>query len=278
MTAAVYSNATMPTASLSSVSPADPPSHPLFATNEDSIQKLKSNLVRYTRANDRRMVIRSLKDVDFLSRIPLATPVLPPDVSLSDLEKELVEEPVSLNSIYLKPLSTVDRNDLIKRAGINSGCLVMIKGLAESLCDENSSSLHAKTLYEILVTRMALTSASADAFFHLDSVLGCSELTVKHLTSGQKKQSSAPGLVLTKSNSYGSSSSTDENFINMTLYESQGEIHMTLDMIVEFGLFRRSDTSSNRPWITLQGVIHERANLSSGENYRIMDVKSPSLY
>lgn len=262
-------------------------SHQEKAT-DDAVEKLKAHLIRYTRANDRRMVLRSLKDVEFLFKFTLGKPTLPPDICLSELEQELVEETVVMNDYTFKPLSTVERKDTFTNAGTNSGCLVIMKGLAEGLCDENNISsadhgqlMDGKALYEKLVARLARTSASVDIFDRLNALLGSPDLVVKHIVPGQVKVPTTPGIVISKSNSYGSSSSDNTNedkSIHVNLYESNGDVHMVLDMTLEFGLFRKSDANMSRPWIALKAFLHERANLSSGENYRVVSVKTPSLY
>lgn len=254
---------------------------------EDAVEKLQANVTRYTRANDRRMVLRSLKDAEFLSQMTLGTPILPPDICLSELEQELLEETVVLNDFSFKPSSSVERKDTFTNAGMNSGCLVILKGLTEGLCgvDTNGGeySLDGKAVYEKLVARMARTSASVDIVDLLHALMGSPDLTVKHIASSQnsKTTATAPGIAIAKSSSYGSSNSdstVEDKSIRVHVYEANGNIHMKLDMMLEFGLFRKSDTNMTRPWITLKTFLHERVNLSSGANYRVIDVKTPSLY
>ena len=63
------------------------------------------------------------------------------------------------------------------------------------------------------------------------------------------------------------------------VYEAGGEIHMTLEEKHVFGLFRKSDVTSNgRPWIVLECTVHERANLSNDDSVRTLSVKPPELY
>uniref|UniRef100_A0A7S0XLH1 Uncharacterized protein n=1 Tax=Pseudo-nitzschia delicatissima TaxID=44447 RepID=A0A7S0XLH1_9STRA len=108
-------------------------------SREESIEKLKVALVRYGRANDRRMVLRTLKNVSFLSYIPMEVPVIRNDVSLSELEKEVFLEQLIINETLLSPPS---ESRTIKNAGTNSGCLVILKGLTKALCA--NTSLKAK--------------------------------------------------------------------------------------------------------------------------------------
>jgi hypothetical protein len=259
---------------------------------DEAVQKLKNNLARYTRSNDRRMVLRSLKDVEFWSDIPLAAPFLPSDALLSDLEAELLEETVVLNEFSLKPLSAIERKDTFTKAGFNSGCLVIMKGLAERLCrDDNIPTdvnrhghlkpLDGKALYEKLVVRLAKSSAAANGCSYLESIVGTSDLTIQHINPAQFKVSATPSNLLLKASSSESTNGIDGNGrtgIHVNLYESEGSVHMVLNMSVKYGLFRKSDVNTNRPWITLQGDIYERANLTTGASVRTMSVKTPNLY
>ena len=69
-----------------------------------------------------------------------------------------------------------------------------------------------------------------------------------------------------------------KNAIHLDLYSSGGQVHMILEMACNFGLFRKSDASSSRPWIMMKGKIYERANLSTNESFRCLNVETPSLY
>lgn len=216
-------------------------------SREESIEKLKSNLVRYARANDRRMVLRSLKDVSFLSYIPLEAPSIRGDVSISELEKEASKEKVVLNGTILNPHS---KETSLKNAGTNSGCTMILKGLAKALCE--STTLHGKILYQGLLVRLARTSSSADIYSHLNSMMGSEDLIVKTLPAGKPS--------------------------DLTLYNTEGQIHMTLKSTFDFGLFRKNDTVANRPWIVIKCKVYERANLSTNESFRSLNVETPSLY
>ena len=251
---------------------------------DDAIGTLQSNLIRYARSNDRRMVLRKLKDAKFLSYVPLGIPLLPPDVTVSDLEKEVLEETVILNEFAIKPLSACDTKDKIHNAGLNSGCVIMLKGLTQSICSE-TSNMDANVVYEKVLTRTAKSTGCADAVNFLTSLFGSEEIVVKKVS-----RKPTPLNAIVKANSYGShgssnssgsnnSAGADERSpISLTLYESKGSIHMTLDMKVEYGLFRKVDAHRTKPWIAVEVMIHERTNLSNNETCRSMHVKTPDLY
>jgi hypothetical protein len=268
---------------------------------EEAIQKMKSNLIRYTRANDRRMVLRSLKDVKFLSFIPLPPPITsPPEVPLADLEQQVAAETLVLNNFTIKPAGAVDKKKGM-HTGLNSGPPILLQGLANSLCESsNPSNMDGKTLYETLIIRMAKTTASADPYLQLNSLLGSStDLMVMQLSPEHHKTTTPANYIVPsksssrisatiKTNDSGDSSGSGgsknqhnqvpKNLIHLNLFVSNGEVHITLDMAFEFGLFRRSDVKPNRPWIALRAEVHERANLSTGQSYRTMAVRTPDLY
>ena len=235
---------------------------------EESIEKLKSNLVRYGRSNDRRMVLRSLKDVKFLSYILLEAPDDQIDIPLPELEKEVSQEKVVLNDVLLKPRNSAERKD-IKNSGTNNGCTTMVKALAQVLCE--NSKLNENTLYVRVLARLAKTSASTDVHFQLNAMMGSTELIVQELSSIY--------LVKPTPNSM-NNSATNKNgdATNLKLYNSGGQIHMILETTLNFGLFRKSDVIINRPWIVMKCKVHERANLSTNESFRSLNVKTPSLY
>jgi len=265
MSSFVEYNATMATASMTMASHSVDHNPSVMSSlidhhvesREESIEKLKSNLVRYARSNDRRMVLRSLKDVSFLSYIPLEAPVIRSDISVCDLEKEVSMEKVILNETLFNPPSKTRSS---KYVATNSHCTKILKALSQVLCE--NSTLNENTLYERVLFRLAISSASADIYFQLNSMMGSTELIIKKLPSNY--------VVKSSSNSMKPS--------DLKLYNTGGQIHMTLDSTFNFGLFRKSDTVANRPWIVMQCKLHERANLSTDESFRSLNVKTPSLY
>ena len=227
-------------------------------SREESIEILKVALVRYARANDRRMILRTLKNISFLSYIPLEAPAIRTDVSMLELEKEVFMEQLVINETTLNPPS---QTRTLKNAGTNSGCLVILKGLARVLCE--NSALNAKTMYQRVVYRLPKSSVAADVHTQLNSVFGSSELIVKQLSSNSTD----------KSNKANASEPS-----HLKLYNNGGQIHMTLETKLNFGLFRKSDASASRAWIVMECKVHQRANLSTNEGFRSLNVKTPELY
>lgn len=299
---------------------------------QNEIAQLKANLSRYTKANDRRMVLRSLMDVKALSFVQLegsSSLAELPDILTSDLEKEVSNETMKLNSMTFSPKKSsvvvLPRKEAIAKVAYHSGPTIMLKGLIEELCRNNavvsapSSTSQSQVLYKQILARAARSTGSADAYFQLNSMLGSSDLMVMQLPSSSSSSSRASrfmsvGKISSASSSSsntkeddidlkpistsssrpskvaplgvgrGSTSTTtavnddDKDCIKLNLYKQHGQVHMTLDMTYDFGLFRKSDVKPNKPWIALHAVVHERANLSTGKSVRSMRVQYPELY
>ena len=280
MASSVQYNATMATASMTMASHSVDQNTSIMTgsvtdhhieSREESIEKLKSNLVRYARSNDRRMILRSLKEHNFLNYIPLDAPIDHIDIPISELEKEVSEEKIVLNDVVLNPRHSADLKDVIVNAGTNNGGIIMLKAISKVLCDK--STMNEEDLYERLLVRLAKSSASADAYFQLNALMGSTDLIVQQLSP----EHAVKGTSANK-DSISSTTNNNEDAINLNMYNSQGQIHIILDIAFDFGLFRKSDIALNRPWIVMKGKVHERANLSANESFRSLNVKTPSLY
>lgn len=277
MTAFVEYNPTMATASMTIASHSiDHNSSVLSSVDhyvesrEESIEKLKLNLVRYARSNDRRMILRSLKDVTFLSYIPLELPTIPSDVSIRELEKEASMETVVINDTVLSPADT-KKCDL-RMFGANNGCAAILKGFAKVLC--RNSALNEKLMYERVLVRLSKSSVSADIYSQLNSMMGSAELIVKNLPSDYTIKSNAAIVSRNKSNNRGGG----DPYYDLKLYNTGGQIHMVVESTLNYGLFRKSDMNVNRPWIVMKCNVYERANLSTNEGFRSLCVQTPNLY
>lgn len=265
MTSYVQHNPTMATASMTMASQSMDQNSCVMSVSidqyiesrEESIGNLKSDLLRYARSNDRRMVLRCLKDARFLSYVPLEAAVDQSGVPMSELEKEVSQEKVRLNDILLNPRNPSETKNVFANSGTNRGCIHMVKSLAEILCEDNT--LDENTLYGHVLGRLAKKSASAEVYFQINSMMGSTALTTKELSSENTAKISKEAS-------------------DLKLYNSGGQIHMILETTFNYGLFREKDAIINRPWVILQCNIHERANLSTGESFRSLNVKTPSLY
>lgn len=238
---------------------------------------MQTNLIRYTRSNDRRMVLRSLKDVKFLSCLTL-DPVQTADGPLSDLEKEVAEENIVLNGVPFKPVGLGADGKEHGSNAVNSS-LPMLKGLCSQFCERPNVDLDQTVLYEKLIIRMAKTTASADPYFRLNSLLGSSDLLVMPIgADGQGVPATTAATSISTAVNNKKDFSYIKNPIHLNVYETHNEIHVTLSEAYTFGLFRKSDVKSARPWIIINAVVNERANISSDQSVRHLTVKLPDLY
>ena len=235
-------------------------------SREDLIEKLRSNLIQFTRTNDRRMVMRKLKEATFLSYIPLEGPMIRSNVSIFELEKEVSMERVLLNGTLLKPPSA-DRT--VKNSGTNSGPVWILKPYVKALCE--NTKLNEKTMYERILMRLGKAFITAEIYSVLTSIIDSAELIVKEVPSDYTVKSTS--YVMNKNKTM-----NDGGLSDLTLYKTDSQIHMTLDTTSHFGLYRKSDTVVNRPWIVLRCKVHERLNVSTDESFRSLSVKTPNLY
>lgn len=222
----------------------------IMSKQDDEFSKMQTYLSKYARSNDRRMVLRSMRDVKYLKCIALETTTAPRDSVQASEEELLAEENIILNGVPF------------------TGCnhfLTTLKELCAKICDQDGVWMECDALYENLVTRMARSNASADSFFKLNPLVG------------------SPDLILMPT-------SHKHAFpIKLNIYVANGQIHSTLSTTNSFGLFRKADVkpadlgglkaSSSRPWVAIHAVVDERSNVSNGQAVRHVKVLLPeSLY
>ena len=203
-----------------------------LAKKNETLDKLKLQLSRYTRSSDRRMVIRSLGACTYLRCIPLE-PVSAGPASSKEwkaLEDELSSNAVSINGFHMAGSTDVS---------------AILRHLCHELCSAKKVNLSPTTLYNALVIRLSRQTSSADAYFALNALLGSQDLILQK-----------PKLSVTVPTS------------DLTLYESGGQIHASLHVYHPYGLFRKTDVTSGKPWIALTAVVKERVNLSTGQSCR----------
>ena len=240
---------------------------------EDAILKMKSNLNRYARSNDRRMIMKSLKDVKSLSCLAM-DPVQPASNDMKDLELEVGREDVTLNGIPFKPVG-FSADGKIRKSDSSRSFIVMLEGLCEQLCKMDGVTIDYRELYDELILRMARTASSADAYFHLNSLMGSPDLLVMPVAQGFSSAPPTTNGVIRGPASSDTAAAVDP--IQLSLYVANGDVHMNLSQTYAFGLFRKADVKSGKPWIEVQGVIHERTNFSNKQSVRHLTVKFPDL-
>lgn len=250
-------------------------------TVEETFQKMKANLIRYARGNDRRMILRSLKDVKLLQCLSLDV-AQNSDGPLFDLEKEVAEQSLTINGVRVAGVSfqtNPGMKDTVTIAVKNSS-IPLLKNLCRDLCDKPNITTSSRELYEKLIVRLAKSTASADPYFRLNSLLGSPDLLVMPLDNKYVSSNSLvpvrTGAGIVKPNEepeMGISPTTQLN-----VYADNGDIHITLYQAYKFGLLRKADVKSNRPWLAIDAVVNERANLSTNTGIRHLKVVLPQLY
>lgn len=250
-------------------------------TVEETIQKMKANLIRYARSNDRRMILRSLKDVKLLNCLSLDV-AQNSEGPLFDLEKEVAEESMTINGVSVKGVDFHPKSGVLDTVGVavKNSSIPLLKNICRELCERPDVSMSSRELYEKLIVRLAKSTSSADPYFRLNSLLGSPDLLVMPLdndivsTSGVQPLRSTTLVV--KPREPGEIPTPPANELN--IYAANGEVHITLQQTYKFGLLRKADVKSNRPWFTIHAVVKERANLSNNNCVRQLKVVLPDLY
>lgn len=237
---------------------------------EEEIQKMKSNLIRCARNNDRKMVLRSLNEVKLLNCLSLDM-AQNPEGPLFDLEKEVAEASMILNRVEIKGVSlynTPGVKDSLT-SGVKNSSIPLLKDLCRELCEREDVSMSSRELYEKLLVRLAKSSSSADPYFRLNSLLGSADLMVMPLND-ETSATDSNKPALPNPDEMSKAATTELN-----VYPANGEIHITLCQTYTFGLFRKADVKANRPWIMIHGVVKERSNLSTNKSVRQLKVVLP---
>jgi hypothetical protein len=218
--------------------------------HHEALAQMQAAVSKYARANDRRMVLRSMRDVKYLKCIPLEGSASPSRDNLKLYEDELVmEESIILNGVPFHG---------------SHHFLTTLHELCTKLCEQEGVWLNSQDLYDELVAKMARSTSSADSFFKLNSMIGSPDLMLLPTTQKQAFP------------------------IKLNVYVSAGEVHTNLSTTNAFGLFRKSDVRpadlmggpvSSRPWIVIHATVDERANVSTNKTVRQARVLLPeSLY
>ena len=202
---------------------------------EESVEQMKTNLSRFARVSNKRMCIRTLRDCLYLRAIPIDTV---PTVPTRRGEWELLEEEVCWTNILL--------NGLLFTGSSNSQLLKVLRALCQELC--KGLRLSSESIYLNTLVRLAESTNSSDSYFQLNSLLGSQDLVLHRREELNKAMDIPP---------------TD-----VVLYEAAGQVHATVTSYSSYGLFRRTDVKSSKPWIALLGKISERVNFSTGKSMR----------
>jgi hypothetical protein len=182
------------------------------------------------------------------------------DGQLYDLEKECAAARIILNGVEIKGLglhSAGSEDDAANRAKIS--CIPVLKGLCRLLSEKAGVKISSRELYEKLIVRLAKTTSSADPYFRLNSLFGSPDLLVMPLEDETPTNGDRSTLT------------------EMNVYACNGEIHVTFIQTYKFGLLRKADVKTNRPWVIIHGVAKERTNLTRNSGVRELKVVLPDM-
>lgn len=233
---------------MAAVATAPVPTMSAAQRRKHALSTMQSSLAKYAKANDRRMVIRSMREVKELTSI-LLDPIETDTENLDELEQEIYEE----NSILLNGIPFHGSKHF----------LMTLKELCVKLCATEGIAMTSDELYAALVTRMGRSASSADAYFKLNSLMGSADVMLL------PKNDTFP----IKVNLYASAGEVHATVHNTNAYG------MYRKADVKPADIKKGVVGNSRPWIALQATVDERANLSTGNAVRILKVKLPdSLY
>jgi hypothetical protein len=212
---------------------------PRSSAFKDPVQVLKANLSRYSKVNDRTKVLQTLKSSSYLRSITLDSAPTSPS---SQEQWQKLEDDVCRSSIVLNGVSLGTFHGQV-RVILLELCTKLTKGL----------KISPQSLYQALIVRLAPTTSQADSYFQLNAILGSQDLI---LQAPRQQLRSAPPT-------------------DLVLYESNRQIHAILTVYHDYGLFRKSDITSGKPWVFMTAIVHERINLSTGASVRTCSVHVP---
>jgi hypothetical protein len=212
----------------------------------DPLLILKTNIYRYTKANDREMVIRSLESCKVLKDICLAAVdcsslTVKDEASWMKVEDEMAKTKVCVNNVTLGG----DRDEKKQEVFI----------VMEMLCDTlaETTNMSAEQLFQAIVLRLTPSIACSDIHAQLTSILGSNCHIVQRITT--EKQHIIP---------------------KVDVYRSNKCVHLTSETNHCYGIWRKIDlaTHDKKPWIRFVVTISERANLSTKQSVRYCSLKA----
>ena len=223
--------------------------------SEDSFDKLKHNILRFTRSSDRRMLLRTLTQSSYLSHvsIPLQELQFPSTMAeCKSLDNEVMGSmPVIFNGMEL------GASDLDEAQNQRAGKTLLMH--LRILCNKSTSSLppsdtqiSSDELYYDVLMRLAPSRGISAAFQRIYMVAGGSKDLVVERPKIPIKPIKPTSLIL---------------------YVTDGQVHCVVQQHHAFGLYRKSDAVTGKPWIGLTASTHERVNLSTGAGVRELHVQ-----
>jgi hypothetical protein len=207
----------------------------------DQQEQLKNKVCRFTKHNDRSMLLHTLESSKVLKQIMLEGMVGPfasNERSWLELEEEVTQTKIILNSVPLGGSSDLKKKEMFF--------------VLEKLCDTLASDTDMTTeqVFQAAILRLAHSLAATDAFSQLNALLG------------------SPDLMLLPSNGGLLAPS------KLDIYSCAGNVHLMCETTHSYGLFRKVDLSTRArvPWISLFLTVHERINLQNKSGIRYCTV------
>ncbi|GAX13724.1 hypothetical protein FisN_2HuN23 [Fistulifera solaris] len=217
-------------------------SAPQLQQSRDFFDKMS----RYTRASDRKNVLKTLNECGVLKLVTLPSKPASPssEYAWNMLEEEVCRMRFDINGVPLGP-------------GCYCSSFFEIQKILKTVCAklaDRTDSYSADELYRELIVRMAESNTQADSHRALDPLMGSPQLQLQ-----------VPPR----------ESAVHEPHTTVSLYEANGHLHFVLDTSHTFGLFRKLDLGSDKPWIKITAAFHERSNLCTGSAVRNVAIHLP---
>ena len=211
---------------------------------EESLQDLKAKLSLKSKSQDRKFVLKSMRECSCLRNLAMETTsaIMEDEKEWSMLETEVCSSTIEVNGIRIGP-------------GTPASSITEVRRILSGLCDKLTSelkSMTSKQLYHALIIRLADSVSLGGALARLEPFLSTSHLK---LQIPQMPVELPPTKI--------------------TIYESGGQIHATCNLYHLLGLYRAFDDDDGRPWIKLTAAVHERSNLSTGASVRTLELRLP---
>ena len=233
------------------------------ARPEETLEKTKHNILRFTRSSDRRMLLRTLNHCSYLKHIPIQTQQqelqFPSSMTeCQQLEAHLARNlPVSFNGLLLGNVEGNNDNNIksppstmhMERQGKNLllHLRILCNKIAASLPKSDTQITSDELYYDILM-RLAPSRGTSISFQRLHLVAGGSKDLVV-----QRPQTPVQPL----------------EPVQLDLYVNEHQqVHAMIRQQHAYGLYRKSDAVNGKPWVGLTARIHERVNLTTGAAVR----------
>lgn len=270
---------------------------------DQAIINMKASLGRFTRANDRRMVLRTLKEVKYLKAMPIVSRP-PPMLDLEELEMEVAKENLVLNGQAFHRKTKFGRTSTDFLHVLHELCYMLCEnssgsnnnfncnstasvGVASSVLGGAgggptggggggaqsvlSTTVSPDTLYYDILCRLARTITSADCFAKLNDILGSNDLILMN-SSAERKPKAKKAITKTGTSIVLPGELSAIPPIEVNIFEEGGNIHAQIVTTLGYGLYRKLDITTGRPWIKLQAELMERTNFSCGASVRHVTV------